>query len=365
MDDTSKDRKSMSAQEIVSMNAIVVNRKSFLIATAVILMAAVFLSIVFSKDIATALMSGSVRVYEPNYLAIALDSYTSQIRIFSGVLGIITLGLITYLYTSGYLSGLFKITPREKQIDGRGDINIQTLAAMIDSVQKSAEDIRSNRHITSEDRSVITDQLKDIVRSSIPTEVFAAIDKKYGNSVKSEFVSEIMEEKVNLMKNRLEKFQANLSKKASAALSWGVTTAVIGIFLLGAFIYSESHPQSSDNVSIIFYYTMRISLVSMIEVVAFFFLRHYKSTLIDEKYVSNEITNIEMKVLSAISALKMGNAATSSKIFIELSKTERNFSLKKGETSIFHSATGSDMLPTNVVSDIFGKTANAFRGGKN
>jgi hypothetical protein len=83
--------------------------------------------------------------------------------------------------------------------------------------------------------------------------------------------------------------------------------------------------------------------------VAFFFLNQYRSTLADTKYISNEITNIDLKLLSLIVVTKSDAPQTSaiSKILQELAKTERNFALKKGETSIFREGLSVDHLPEN------------------
>jgi len=107
----------------------------------------------------------------------------------------------------------------------------------------------------------------------------------------------------------------------------------------------------------IFYYTSRFTLVAVIETVALFFLRLYRSSLSDEKYVSNEITNIELKMGALLTAIKSNNDSAIEEILLILSKTERNFILKKGEISIYHSSDGEDMLPASIVGHIMEKIA--------
>jgi len=82
------------------------------------------------------------------------------------------------------------------------------------------------------------------------------------------------------------------------------------------------------------HYIPRLSVIVFAELFAYFFLRLYKSGLADIKYYQNELTNVELK----ISALKVALAAKDNellKIVIgELAKVERNFILKKNETTV-------------------------------
>jgi hypothetical protein len=94
-------------------------------------------------------------------------------------------------------------------------------------------------------------------------------------------------------------------------------------------------PAGENTVSaVISYYIPRISVVVFIEVFAFFFLRLYKIGLDDVKYYQNELTNVELKLRALSEALKSGEAPTITLVITELAKTERNFVLKKGESTV-------------------------------
>ena len=77
----------------------------------------------------------------------------------------------------------------------------------------------------------------------------------------------------------------------------------------------------------------RLSLVILIEIFAYFFLGLYKSSLTEIKYFQNEITNIEAKYLAMDQAIILGDKPTIKKLLDHISKTERNFILKKGEST--------------------------------
>jgi hypothetical protein len=52
------------------------------------------------------------------------------------------------------------------------------------------------------------------------------------------------------------------------------------------------------------------------------------------KYFENEMTNFETKMIALVGARQQGDHATLAKIYIDLAATERNFVLKKGESTV-------------------------------
>lgn len=81
-------------------------------------------------------------------------------------------------------------------------------------------------------------------------------------------------------------------------------------------------------------YMARLGIVIFIQLFGFFFLRLYRVSLSDIKYFQNEITNIQQKWLALKCAI-IADDKDSARLAIEsLAATERNFVLKKGETTI-------------------------------
>ena len=78
----------------------------------------------------------------------------------------------------------------------------------------------------------------------------------------------------------------------------------------------------------------RAFLLIFIEIFSFFFLNLYKKSLDDIKYLNNELTNLENKFLALYISKENGNFKLLSSSLNELLKTERNFILKKDETTI-------------------------------
>ena len=148
---------------------------------------------------------------------------------------------------------------------------------------------------------------------------------------------------------------------------WGIMTAIFGLVALGYFILQGSFIGQSlssadgqpvpklSSLELIFSVTGRFSFVILIETVAFFFLRQYRATILSGAYLTNEITNVRLRLLALTAAAHSGNNEAITSILKDIAKTERNFVLQKDQKSIFHSAAGSDMLPASVISDVLEK----------
>lgn len=81
-------------------------------------------------------------------------------------------------------------------------------------------------------------------------------------------------------------------------------------------------------------YIPRLSLVLIIEVIGFFFLRLYTRTLSDIRYVQNELTNVEMKMIALTVSLKRGEAKIINNVIESFTSTERNAVISKDQTSL-------------------------------
>ena len=153
------------------------------------------------------------------------------------------------------------------------------------------------------------EQLKELHKS---IEAINSIDK-----LKSETIS------------RLKEHLGHLNKKANLNLSTGL------IFCLGGLIfimYSLLTYQSTDDA--LTYFLPRIRLTIFIEIFSYFFLNLYKKNLEDIKYFQNEVTNLESKYLALLYAFESNNGQIKAKVIEMLMGTERNFILKKDETTI-------------------------------
>ncbi len=311
----------------------------------VVLTISAALFLVFSQDISAFIT--------PTYRSNEVPNNAALIKFFASAGLVAAFGLITYLVTSG--SQVFHFmnrAPRSSNAD-RESVDVNTMIAVVETIAQAATEMKDNRFITQEDRKLISEELRELVRKSLPTEFLAKIDEKYGGAITNEIVSTYTENFLKSTKERLAAFQTNLSIKAASSLAWGLATAAIGLLVLGSFIIWS--PEGTWEIGTVFHVIARLGLIALIEVVAFFFLSQYRFTLQDEKYVNNEITNAELRLLSVIIAAKVSSKSALEKSLGELSRTERNFALKKGEVSVFNSAAGADLLQSAVVADLIAR----------
>lgn len=163
--------------------------------------------------------------------------------------------------------------------------------------------------------------------------IFQLISDKYKEETINETKFKTIDSELLDVKKRIERETARISRYGYINLMIGFVTTFLAIFFLG---YSLLGVQTT-NISAtdyIYHFIPRLSLSILIEVFSFFFLRLYKKNLDDIKFFNNERTNIEMKVISVKTGLLFNDKEVISQLVKDLSKTERNFVLKKGESTV-------------------------------
>jgi len=172
---------------------------------------------------------------------------------------------------------------------------------------------------------------------------------------------ERMTKLVDMATTRLQTEIAQLSKRADIYIIFGSGITLIGgLFLyftvqelLEVYKVSGSKVDTGLTASDIFSVVIRFSIVIFVEVFAFYYLRLYRNIMENIKYYQNEITNVEMKILS-LHALEGSNCSESLKILTsELAKTERNFVIDKNKTTV-------DLERNKLETDFFKSSTDNF-----
>lgn len=196
---------------------------------------------------------------------------------------------------------------------------------------------------------------KDIViesyRNKIAGKLLIDATDKLKKEISSYSSDKHLESFFSKIKDRLLTELDNQSKRGTLSLSLGIVTAFVGIGVLGYSVISQGY--ISDYVSILSHYIPRLSIVIVIEVFAYFFLKLYKRSLDEIKYFQNEITNIEMKFMSIVVA--RGNNTSESvlaNLAEKLMNTERNYVLNKGQSTIFLEKSKLDGENNSVIIDL-------------
>lgn len=149
----------------------------------------------------------------------------------------------------------------------------------------------------------------------------------------------------NKISNRVKREISDLRLRANVNLIIGGVITVGGLYFLGDTAEMMIKPDfliheiDGKNVSkeiseILLSYVPRVLLVIFIEIFAYFFLRLYKIGLDEIKYFQNELTNIESKLIAVEIALLQKDKEMLKSVLDMLLQTERNFILKKGETTV-------------------------------
>lgn len=130
-----------------------------------------------------------------------------------------------------------------------------------------------------------------------------------------------------------------LGSRANLTLIVGVFFCCGGLFAIWYSFFSDYTKQDGDIsvsaawVDLAKVYAPRLSLVLIIEIIDFFFLKLYRATFMEIRYVQNEITNVEMKLI-ALNVAILHQARVLDDVIETLVKTDRNFIIDKGQTTV-------------------------------
>ena len=159
--------------------------------------------------------------------------------------------------------------------------------------------------------------------------------------------------------SRLESEVQNLAKRGNINLILGMATTLTGLSILGYSVFNA--PVLSSVIDLAAHFIPRISLVLLIEVFAYFFLKLYKQGLSEIKYFQNEITNIESKFLALRLSSESGQGDCIKEVVTNLLTTERNFVLEKGQTTIELEQVRSDQKQRSELTGLLDKALQKIK----
>lgn len=186
---------------------------------------------------------------------------------------------------------------------------------------------------TQAERGELIGALQAQLSATLGDEFIKSIDRRYATIAIKNSRHESMVRDFEILRQRLLEEVRALQRRANSNLAIGSITTLLAMSSL-AFVVLRATPDFHSTASVASYYLPRITFVIFIEVFAFFFLRLYKVSLDDIKFYQNELTNIESRLIALRAALVDENQGGLAKILGELAVTERNFVLKKGETTV-------------------------------
>ncbi|MBC3210270.1 hypothetical protein HU755_26040 [Pseudomonas sp. SWRI111] len=249
-----------------------------------------------------------------------------------------------------YLQTGFKDQERIDAIDEEIiSYRIQNENYTSDEIEDLKVEIENLKHIIiSGENSKLTTEFAETIKDCAHQNLLSELNEKISSE---NLLSPIIEDIKSARREstfRIEVEIDAIARRGNLNLVAGVTMALIGIGTLSFFIFPETAnilnlitssvaaPANAPDSELeqTLKYVTRTALVLSIEVLAFFFLRLYKSNLEEMKYFQNELTNLESKYISLITSAKLERQDTTHKILLNFVETERNHILEKGQSTI-------------------------------
>jgi hypothetical protein len=225
------------------------------------------------------------------------------------------------------------VRPLQREITKVYDLAAKTYGSMNELSEKVAAAEGSPFTLNEEARHEIISALQLRIDDVLKDDLLVAIEEKYGSLIRrSEYLADLRRS-FQAVKSRLEIEIAALSRRGNLNLTIGSLTTMAAVSLL-AYIVLRADLVVEDWESVMPSYVLRLSLVIFVEVFSFFFLKLYRSSLHEIKYFHNELTNLDLKFIALESALIANDPEAAKAIIQELGRTERNFVLKSGETTL-------------------------------
>lgn len=182
------------------------------------------------------------------------------------------------------------------------------------------------------DSNDLINNIKEQINTSLSSDFLTVINAKYGDSIsKSLFIGELSN-RCERTETRLRNEIESLTRRGNLNLIIGVLTTIVAVAILSSTVVFNDLPTEPNKLAAHFF--PRLSLSMFIEIFSFFFLRLYSSSLNEIKFFQNELTNVESRFIALHRAVHSGDDKSLGMILKKLVETERNFVLKKGETTV-------------------------------
>lgn len=144
----------------------------------------------------------------------------------------------------------------------------------------------------------------------------------------------------NIAISKIEKHSKFLSGFLYINLFIGIAFAATSLSIV--FFYTPNIPiEVSSEALFIATIAIKLLFAGSVQMLALFFLNLYKKTLLELKYLQNEITNIELKKSSVLLSSEFSEK-NKLKISMSLINTERNTLLQNGESTEYIEQVKSD-----------------------
>jgi hypothetical protein len=215
-------------------------------------------------------------------------------------------------------------------------ISSSELKELQDDILKLKNQLKNTESISEAITADHKEELVTLLKSEIIKESSQEASSEILKNIQSQLASKNhLKEVESVFSRTLERLYSEidaLTRRGNLNLSLGILTTIIGLGILGYFVLEiDSIPE--DKMAFIAHFIPRLSLVVLIEIFAYFFLKLYKSSLSEIKYFQNEMTNAEAKLAAIKCSIIISDNTAISSVIQALTLTERNAVLEKGQTT--------------------------------
>lgn len=272
----------------------------------IIIFLSVFISIIGSISFDSIYKNNLPRILEniANYLYIIF-------------IPLIILLILGFIYFNKYI---------EKNKNSDNSLNKERIKLLEDTVEELKNlNVRESLKITQEEKEDLLKKLNHQFENNITLGYLSNIEER----LRLKNLDERMESSINRIKEEI----SYLRKTCHINLYFGVILSITAIGIIADKIF-VNQISSSNIEQLIMELLPRALLLIFIEIFSLFFLNLYKKNLGEIKYFQNELTNLEGKYLSLYISKENNDNQLLKNILDSLNGTERNFILKKDETTI-------------------------------
>jgi len=254
-----------------------------------------------------------------------------------------------------FLKGNENDLPEDKKSDITNKLN--SYEEKINDLYKKLSIYESKDGLSKEEKKEIINTASKQTNEDAIKKIFSEQTSELQIYLKTAISLDSIENSSKRIIKRIKDELYRLDKYSRTNLLIGLFVTVFAVMILYATINSRSFIEIKsmlDVWSIFLSLLPTFSLVLLIEIFAFFFLRLYKENLTEIKYFQNELTNIELKMMAVEVAYITNKEKALEEAISALTNTERNYVLKKGETTVELERAKSDTEVTKSMLSGFG-----------
>ena len=287
-------------------------------------------SLVVVVGVGASLSSALSDLISPAYADIlrAARAGTGVVAAFAGVVGLVW-------FMTNFLRKPTIGQTNIRELEERVSALLQAQKAAI--AQSEAQAPTTTVALDSEQRKTIVAEAKQQVSKEITEDIVRDIRASFERELNSSVQIDAANVALTRVAGRLSDACDEVRNRANLNLIMGTVACSVGVMMLLALVFWFPQGEAGEpwEKTALVRTLPRLSLVIIIELVGYFFLGLYRLGTSELKFFQNELTNVELWAISYMHAMRVNDHTLIGDIVKKLLSVERNFIIKKGETTAF------------------------------